>query len=120
MLVMHQLNHYPCMCHPTRIGRAVCRTCNIQYGALFSDLSPGEQSHLIRGIDEPINEFSYEKGAITRRQGCDDSAIQSIRSGLMKRVRALQDGRKQISRLMKTAVLFCVFECKFFYQASNL
>ncbi len=100
---MNMKNHSPCMCYPTWVGRSVCRTCNILHEVLFSDLSSGDLNHIIQGIYEPIDEFSYEKGSVIYQQGSDDNAIYTIRSGLVKLVRYLPDGRERIIRLMKTA-----------------
>jgi hypothetical protein len=47
MLVMNQLNRNPGTCHPTWIGRAGYRICNIQHGAQFRDLSRSEQGCII-------------------------------------------------------------------------
>ncbi len=100
---MTQKTSAPCACHPTWVGRSECRTCNILHDVMFSDLSDGELDSILQGIYEPIDEFSYEKGAVIYQQGCDDNAIYTIRSGLVKLVRYLPDGRERIIRLMKTA-----------------
>lgn len=100
---MHQKAHNACACHPTWVGRSVCRSCNILNEVMFSDLSDTELDDIIQGIYEPIDEFSYEKGAVIYQQDHDDNAVYTIRSGSVKLVRYLPDGRERIIRLMKTA-----------------
>jgi CRP/FNR family transcriptional regulator len=107
------------MCYPTWVGRSVCRTSNILHEVLFSDRSPGELDHIIQGIYAPIDELSYEKGAVIYQHGCDDNAIYTVRSGLVKLARHLPDGRALINRLMRAAVFLNVFKYGFSYPGCN-
>jgi CRP-like cAMP-binding protein len=88
---------------PTWVGRSDCRTCKILHEVLFCDLSKKELETVIQGIYEPIDEFSYEEGAVIYEEGYEDNAIYTIRGGLVKLVRYQPDGKERIIRLMKTA-----------------
>ncbi len=88
---------------PARVGHSQCRNCNILHEVLFSDLTNNELDSIIQGIYEPIDEFSYEKGAVLYHEGDEDDAIYTIRSGLVKLVRYLPDNSERIIRLMKGA-----------------
>lgn len=70
---------------------------------LFCDLSGEELDEIIEGIYEPIDDFSCAEGAVIYEQGYEDNAIYTIRSGFVKLVRYLPDGRERIIRLMKPA-----------------
>lgn len=99
---MNQHNHSPCIYHPTWVGQAACHICHKQREVLFSELSPGELHQITESVHEPIDEFSYDKGAPIYQQGADDNAIYTLRSGLVKLVRYLPDGRERIIRLVRT------------------
>ena len=97
------LNHHsPCLYHPTWVGQSDCRICQKRPQALFSALSADDLQQITAATYEPIDEFSYEKGAIIYQQGCDDNAIYTLRGGLVKLVRHLPDGRERIIRLMRS------------------
>lgn len=98
---MKQKPNKLCIHHPTWVGRSDCRTCNILHEVLFSDLSHDDLDAIIQGIYEPIDEYAYREGAILYQEGDEDNAIYTIRSGLIKLVRYLPDGRERIIRLMK-------------------
>lgn len=89
------------LARPTWIERADCRSCNIFNDVLFSDLSSEDLDVVIKGIYEPIDHFSYATGSIIYQEGYEDNAIYTIRSGLVKLVRYLPDGKERIIRLMK-------------------
>ena len=100
---MTQTNLSPCLYHPTWVGQAICRTCLKRHDVLFSGLSAGELTEITTGVHEPIDEFSYEKGAVIYPQGGDDNAIHTLRSGSVKLVRYLPDGRERIIRLARVS-----------------
>lgn len=86
---------------PTWIGRSDCSSCSIFKKVLFSDLSSDDLSSIVDGIYEPIDHFTYNVGAVLYQEGHVDNAIYTIRSGLVKLVRCLPDGKERIIRLMK-------------------
>lgn len=92
-----------CMERPTWVGRSDCSTCSILHEVLFSDLTSGDLGPIIQGIYEPIDEFSYTEYSTLYEEGYEDNAIYTIRSGLVKLVRYLPDGRERIIRLMRAA-----------------
>lgn len=100
---MNHKIHNSCRDRPTWVGRSDCRSCNILHEVLFSDLSKKDLEGIIQGIYEPIDEFSYEEGAVLYEEGYEDNAIYTIRDGLVKLVRYQPDGKGRIVRLMKTA-----------------
>lgn len=99
---LHQKNHQYCIEQPTWVGRSDCRSCNNLTQVLFSDLSGEELDDIVRGIHEPIDHFNYNTGSILYQEGHGDNAIYTIRSGLVKLVRYLPDGRERIIRLIKS------------------
>jgi CRP-like cAMP-binding protein len=94
-------SHKACIEHPKWVGRSDCRKCSILHEVLFSDLAPDELEAILSGIYEPIDEYTYEEGAVLYEEGCEDNAVYTIRGGLVKLVRYLPDGRERIIRLMK-------------------
>jgi len=86
---------------PSWIERSDCRSCSIFNDVLFSDLSSDDLETILQDIYEPIDHFSYPAGSIIYQEGNEDNAIYTIRSGLVKLVRYLPDGRERIIRLMK-------------------
>jgi CRP-like cAMP-binding protein len=100
---MHQKLKNCYMDQPTWVGRSDCRSCNILHEVLFSDLSPDELDAIIQGIYEPIDHFSYNIDSVLYQEGHEDNAVYTIRSGLVKLVRYLPDGKERIIRLMKTS-----------------
>ena len=96
-----QIRQMPIVVQPTWIERSNCRSCNIFHKVLFSNLSDDELKLIVEGICEPIDHFAYDKGAVLYQEGNADNAIYTIRSGLVKLVRYLPDGRERIIRLMK-------------------
>ena len=98
---MEQINYSLSVDQPTWIGRSDCCSCEISQKVLFSEFSQDELKTIVDGIYEPIDQFTYEKGAVLYQEGHVDNAIYTIRSGLVKLVRYLPDGRERIVRLMK-------------------
>ena len=88
---------------PTWVGRSDCSTCSNLHEVLFSDLSADDLDSIIKGIYEPIDHFTYATGSVLYQEGYEDNAIYTIRSGLVKLVRYLPDGRERIIRLMKAS-----------------
>ena len=88
---------------PTWVGRSDCSTCSNLHEVLFSDLSADDLDSIIKGIYEPIDHFNYATGSVLYQEGDEDNAIYTIRSGLVKLVRYLPDGRERIIRLMKAS-----------------
>lgn len=86
---------------PTWIGRSDCRSCSILHEVLFRDLSSDDLTTIVEGIYEPIDQFTYSVGSILYQEGHVDNAIYTIRSGMVKLVRYLPDGKERIIRLMK-------------------
>ena len=99
--LMQQTRQKPIVAQPTWIERSDCRSCDIFHKVLFSNLSDDELKLIVEGICEPIDHFTYDKGAVLYQEGNVDNAIYTIRSGLVKLVRYLPDGRERIIRLMK-------------------
>lgn len=99
---MSQIVRKYSMARPTWVGRSDCRTCSNLHEVLFSDLSADELDAIIQGIYEPIDHFTYDAGSVLYQEGYEDNAIYTIRSGLVKLVRYLPDGKERIIRLMKT------------------
>jgi len=100
MAVEQKSDNYA-MERPTWVGRSDCSTCSNLHQVLFSDLSAKELDDIIKGIYEPIDHFTYDVGSVLYHEGYEDNAIYTIRSGLVKLVRYLPDGRERIIRLMK-------------------
>lgn len=98
----HKLENL-CMDRPTWLGRPDCAHCDVLHDVLFDGLSDSELGTIFGGLYEPIDEFSFEEGVALYREGCEDNAVYTIRSGLVKLVRYLPDGRERIIRLGKTA-----------------
>ena len=99
---MHQRNQDHCSDKPSWIERSDCRSCNIFHKVLFSNLSTDELKTIVEGIYEPIDQFTFNTGSVLYQEGQVDNAIYTIRSGLIKLVRYLPDGKERIIRLMKT------------------
>jgi len=98
---MRQKKCDPCTEQPIWLGRSECRSCSNLHKVLFSNLSDDDLRTVVQGICEPIDQFSYSKGSVLYQEGDVDNAIYTIRSGLVKLVRYLPDGRERIIRLMK-------------------
>jgi len=98
---MHQKKQNNSMDQPTWVGRSDCRSCSNLSEVLFCNLSPDELKKVVQGIYEPIDHFTYDRDTVLYHQGHVDNAIYTIRSGLVKLVRYLPDGRERIIRLMK-------------------
>lgn len=88
---------------PTWLERSDCHSCSIFQKVLFSDLSTDDLKSIVEGICEPIDHYSYSVGSVLYEEGHEDNAIYTIRSGLVKLVRYLPDGKERIIRLMKAA-----------------
>ena len=99
---MNQKNQNMCIDRPTWLGRPDCAHCEVLHDVLFGGLSDVDLGTILGGIYEPIDEFSFEEGSALYREGCEDNAVYTIRSGLVKLVRYLPDGRERIIRLNKT------------------
>jgi CRP-like cAMP-binding protein len=77
-------------------GRAECRSCAIRSLVLFADL--GEDDFDL--IHRPIDELRLEAGTRLYRQGDAAADVFTLRSGLLKLVHHLPDGRWRIVRLL--------------------
>jgi len=78
-------------------GQAECRGCGIRDLALFADLK--EQDFSL--IHLPIDEMTYEAGAVIYNAADEGRAVFTVRTGLVKLVQYLPDGAQRIVRLLR-------------------
>lgn len=78
-------------------GHSNCRKCGIRELVLFADLEEQDFTH----IHQPINDLQYQKGSLIYAQGEDSGAIFTIRSGVVKLIQYLPNGRHRIVRLLR-------------------
>ena len=78
-------------------GEADCVNCPIRKSVLFAGLEPLECEHLHRAIDN----FSLPQHSALYRAGEPAQCLFTVRSGLLKLVQYLPDGRQRIVRLLR-------------------
>lgn len=78
-------------------GHSNCRNCGIRALVLFSELREEDFNH----IHLPINDLHYQKGSLLYAQGQESDAVFTVRSGVIKLVQYLPNGRHRIVRLLR-------------------
>lgn len=78
-------------------GEADCVNCAIRNSVLFAGLEPIECEHIHR----PIDDFTLPPQSTLYRAGDAAHYLYTIRSGLLKLVQYLPDGRQRIVRVLR-------------------
>ena len=73
-----------------------CHNCAIRHLVLFSDLHHKDFDH----IHKPIDEMQFKMGAIIYKQNEEMEFVYTIRSGLVKLIQNLPDGKDRIVRIL--------------------
>ncbi|HEX5785090.1 Crp/Fnr family transcriptional regulator [Hydrogenophaga soli] len=77
-------------------GTADCRTCGIRDMVLFADL----QADDFNLIHSPIDDLEFNPGDSLFHMGEAASSLMTLRTGMVKLVRNMQDGRQRIVRVL--------------------
>jgi CRP-like cAMP-binding protein len=78
-------------------GTSDCRSCGIRDMVLFADLN--EQD--FGDMHTPIDDLSFQSGAILYSEGQSAQGVFTLRKGTVKLVRATMDGRERIVRVLR-------------------
>lgn len=78
-------------------GTADCRQCGIRDMVLFADLTDEDFAL----IHSPIDDLEYSAGDSLLRMGSPATSLLTLRSGLVKLVRNMSDGRQRIVRVLR-------------------
>ncbi len=78
-------------------GTVDCKTCGIRDMVLFSDLN----EHDFSLIHAPIDDMGFDTGQVIFQEGELAHGIFTLRSGMVKLVRATPDGRQRIIRVLR-------------------
>ncbi|NWG74396.1 MAG: Crp/Fnr family transcriptional regulator [Rubrivivax sp.] len=78
-------------------GTADCRHCGIRQSVLFADLKE-EDFDLIHA---PIDDLSFDAGAVLVQAGEAVKGVMTLRTGMVKLVRVSSDGRARIVRVLR-------------------
>ena len=79
-------------------GTADCRNCGIRDMVLFADLNESD----FNLIHAPIDDIAFSNGAELLGEGRQAGHVMTIRTGVVKLVRNVADGRARIVRILKT------------------
>ncbi len=78
-------------------GTVDCRLCGIRDMVLFADLKEED----FKLIHSPIDDLEFQTGDSLQRMGHTASSLMTLRSGLVKLVRNMADGRQRIVRVLR-------------------
>lgn len=84
-------------------GKGHCHSCIIRPQSIFADLSL-EQLDYIKDFKTSV--YTYEPGEIIYNENNRTQYAYTLRQGLVKQTKGLEDGRTQILNLVKTGGLF--------------
>lgn len=79
-------------------GSSDCRACGIREMVLFADLN----EHDFEKIHSPIDDLTYNQGAVIYNEGGRVEGVFTLRSGMVKLVRTATDGRSRIVRVLRS------------------
>ena len=79
-------------------GVADCRNCGIRDMVLFADLNESD----FNLIHAPIDDIAFSHGVELLGEGRQAGHVMTIRTGVVKLVRNVADGRARIVRILKT------------------
>lgn len=79
-------------------GFSDCRSCDIREMTLFADLN----EHDFGKIHSPIDNLTYNQGAVIYNEGGRVEGVFTLRSGMVKLVRTATDGRTRIVRVLRS------------------
>lgn len=77
-------------------GTADCRNCGIRDMVLFADLQEDD----FNLIHSPIDDLEFQPGDSLFHMGEAASSLMTLRAGMVKLVRNMQDGRQRIVRVL--------------------
>ncbi|MBA4256469.1 MAG: Crp/Fnr family transcriptional regulator [Polaromonas sp.] len=78
-------------------GTVDCRSCGIRDMVLFADLNDED----FRLIHSPIDDLEFSPGDSLQRMGNAANSLMTLRSGMVKLVRNMSDGRHRIVRVLR-------------------
>ena len=78
-------------------GTADCRNCGIRDMVLFADLNEDD----FKLIHAPIDDLGYAPGDILLHMGEAAGSLMTLKTGLVKLVRNMPDGRQRIVRVLR-------------------
>lgn len=96
-------------------GTADCRNCGIRDVVLFADLK--EEDFAL--IHAPIDDLEFNAGDSLQRMGDQAASLMTLRTGVVKLVRNMPDGRQRIVRVLRPgdvlgleALFSSTYECE--------
>ncbi len=96
-------------------GTADCRRCGIRDMVLFADLNEDD----FRLIHSPIDDLEFSPGESLQRMGDPANSLMTLRTGMVKLVRNMADGRQRIVRVLRPgdvvgleAVFSATYDCE--------
>ena len=78
-------------------GTSDCRSCGIRHMVLFADLNEEDFSQL----HTPIDDMHFEAGRPIYLEGDPAKSVYTLRTGMVKLVRTMLDGRQRIVRVLR-------------------
>jgi CRP/FNR family transcriptional regulator, anaerobic regulatory protein len=78
-------------------GTSDCRNCGVRHMVLFADLNEEDFSRL----HTPIDDLHYEPGHSLYLEGDSARSVYTLRTGMVKLVRTMMDGRQRIVRVLR-------------------
>jgi CRP/FNR family transcriptional regulator len=78
-------------------GTSDCRSCGIRHMVLFADLNEEDFSQL----HTPIDDMHFEAGRPIYQEGDPAKSVYTLRTGMVKLVRTMLDGRQRIVRVLR-------------------